>query len=72
MVGVVAGVSVAVGDRVAAYQPVAIVEAMKVLATLEAPFAGIVAAVHVKKGDAVEHGAPLVEITPEEVAEREK
>jgi biotin carboxyl carrier protein len=65
MVGVVADVSVAVGDRVAAYQPVAVVEAMKVLATLEAPFAGVVAAVHAKKGDSVEHGAPLVEITPE-------
>jgi acetyl/propionyl-CoA carboxylase alpha subunit len=65
MVGVVADVSVTVGDRVAAYQPVAVVEAMKVLATLEAPFAGIVAAVHAKKGDAVEHGAPLVEITPD-------
>jgi biotin carboxyl carrier protein len=65
MVGVVADVSVAVGDRVAAYQPVAVVEAMKVLATLESPFAGVVAAVHAKKGDPIEHGAPLVEITPE-------
>lgn len=64
MTGVVAVVLVAVGQAVEAYQPLAIVEAMKVLATLEAPFAGTVTAVHVAKKDRVEHGAVLVEIEP--------
>jgi biotin carboxyl carrier protein len=68
MVGVVAAVHVAVGDMVEAYQPVAVVEAMKVLATLEAPFAGTVRAVNVRKGDRVEHGAALVEISPTDAA----
>ena len=62
MTGVVADVMVQVGDAVIAYQPVAVVEAMKVLATLEAPVAGVVTAVHFAKGDRVEHGAVLVEI----------
>jgi len=71
MVGIVADIRVAVGDTVALYQPVASVEAMKVLATLEAPFAGTVSAVHVRKGERVEHGAPLVEIAPESTPEEE-
>ena len=62
MTGVVADVLVRVGDSVVAYQPVAVVEAMKVLATLEAPVAGVVKAVHFRKGDRVEHGAVIVEI----------
>jgi biotin carboxyl carrier protein len=62
MAGVVADILVQVGDSVIAYQPVAVVEAMKVLATLEAPVAGNVTAVHFTKGDRVEHGAVLVEI----------
>lgn len=66
MVGVVADVLVAVGDAVAAYQPLAVIEAMKVYATLEAPFAGTIAAAHVKKGDRVDHGAVVVEVTPAE------
>jgi biotin carboxyl carrier protein len=62
MTGVVSAVLVQVGDTVEAYQPLAIVEAMKVLATLEAPFAGTVSAVHVAKNDRVEHGMVLVEL----------
>ncbi len=65
MAGVVADVLVEVGQSVAAFQPVAAVEAMKVYATLEAPFAGTVAAVHAQKGDRVAHGAALVDITPD-------
>ena len=64
MTGVVADVLVTVGQHVNAYQPLALVEAMKVLATLEAPFAGVVTAVHAQKNDRVEHGAVLVEIEP--------
>lgn len=64
MVGVVAEVLVQEGQAVEAYQPMAIVEAMKVMATVEAPFAGAVKAVHVQKGQHVEHGTPLVEVAP--------
>lgn len=66
MVGVVADVLVAEGDRVAAYQPVAIVEAMKVFATVEAPFDGTVQKVYVHIGDRIEHDAPMVEIAPDD------
>jgi biotin carboxyl carrier protein len=62
MTGVVVDVLVAVGDSVEAYQSVAVIEAMKVLATLEAPLAGVVKAVHYARGDRVEHGAVVVEI----------
>lgn len=62
MVGVVAEVLVQEGQAVEAYQPLAVVEAMKVMATVEAPFAGTVKAVHVHKGQHVEHGTPLVEV----------
>lgn len=62
MVGVVADVLVAEGEHVEAYQPLAVVEAMKVMATLEAPFAGVVVKVHVQKGDRVGHGASIVDV----------
>jgi pyruvate carboxylase subunit B len=62
MTGSVADVLVKEGDSVQAYQPMAVVEAMKVLATLEAPIAGEVARIHVSKGDRVDHGALLIEI----------
>ena len=64
MVGVVAEVLVREGDRVEAYQPLLIVEAMKVMATVEAPFAGTVERLHVTKGQRVEHGATVVVVTP--------
>lgn len=64
MAGVVADVLVKLGDTVAAYQPVAVISAMKVYATVEAPFAGLVNAVHVAKDQRVDHGALLAEIAP--------
>jgi biotin carboxyl carrier protein len=66
MPGVVVDVLVAVGDRVAAYQPVAVVEAMKVMATVEAPMAGVVKEILVVKGQRVAQGERLAEIAPEE------
>lgn len=71
MVGVVAAVHVSPGDTVTAYQALVVIEAMKVLATLEAPFAGVVQSVAVRKGDHVEHGAVLVEITPQSETKQE-
>lgn len=65
MVGVVAEVLVEEGQRVEAHQPLAVVEAMKVMATVEAPFAGRVTKVHVHKGERVVHGAPVVDVAPD-------
>ncbi|HLK60596.1 MAG TPA: biotin/lipoyl-containing protein [Chthonomonadaceae bacterium] len=65
MVGVVAEVLVTEGQTVEAYQPLAVVEAMKVMATIEAPFAGIVEKVYVRKSERVAHGAPIVDIRAE-------
>jgi biotin carboxyl carrier protein len=62
MPGVVADVLVAVGDKVEAYQPLAVVEAMKVMATVEAPFAGTVVRVGVEKGQRVAQGDLIVEV----------
>jgi biotin carboxyl carrier protein len=64
MPGIVVDVLVEAGQTVEAFQPLAVVEAMKVMATVEAPFAGTVAAVHARKGARVRQGEALVEITP--------
>lgn len=64
MVGVVADVLVTEGQTVEAYQPLLTVEAMKVVATLEAPFAGTVSRLSAIKGQRVAHGEVLAEVTP--------
>jgi biotin carboxyl carrier protein len=71
MPGVVADVLVTEGQVVEAYQPLVVVEAMKVMATLEAPFAGTVSKVHVQKGRQVTQGEILVEVIPISVEETE-
>jgi geranyl-CoA carboxylase alpha subunit len=60
--GVVAQVSVAVGQRVAAGQPLVCVEAMKMEIWLNAAAAGVVAAVRVAVRDTVASDAVLVEL----------
>ncbi len=60
--GVVAQVSVRPGDRVAAGQPLACVEAMKMEMWLHAAAAGTVVAVHATVRDTVAAGAVLVEL----------
>ena len=60
--GTVWKIQVAVGDTVAEGDTVVILESMKMEMPVETPRAGKVAAVLVKEGDAVEEGAPLVEI----------
>lgn len=67
MPGVVVDLLVTAGQSVEAYQPLAVVEAMKVMATLEAPFAGTVVQIHVTKGQQVKHGEPVVEVAPSTV-----
>lgn len=56
---------VAVGSRVAAGDPLCLVEVMKLFTTVNAPVGGIVIAVHAEDGDLVEFGQPLVSIDPD-------
>ena len=62
--GTVWKIEVQVGDAVAEGQTVVILESMKMEMPVESPAAGKVSAVLVKEGDAVEEGAPLVELAP--------
>jgi geranyl-CoA carboxylase alpha subunit len=64
--GVVAQVAVAVGDTVAAGQPLLCVEAMKMEMWLHAGAAGTVQAVHAQAKDSVAKGAVLVELQLDE------
>jgi acetyl-CoA carboxylase biotin carboxylase subunit len=60
--GLVVEVLVSPGDPVEAGQPVAVIEAMKLLQQLNAPIDGTVEAVHVRPGDTINGGASLVTI----------
>ncbi len=60
--GVILSVNVAVGDKVAAGQKVAVLEAMKMENDIEAESAGTVTAIHVMKGDSILEGAKIVTI----------
>ena len=62
--GTVWKIQVAVGDTVSAEQSLVILESMKMEMPVESPAAGVVSAVLVKEGAAVEEGAPLVELSP--------
>lgn len=64
MPGLVLRILVAVGDRVAVGAPLLSLEAMKMENELRATAAGVVAAVHVVPGEAVEKGQVLLELTP--------
>ncbi|MBV9356371.1 MAG: hypothetical protein JO023_12685, partial [Chloroflexi bacterium] len=65
MPGRVLSVSVAVGDVVAAGRTLAVLEAMKMEHTIEAPHAGVVKRVHVAEQQQVARGEPLVELEGE-------
>ena len=60
MPGRIVRVLVGVGDRVAARQPVVVVEAMKMENELRAPRDGVVTQVLAAPGAAVESGAVLI------------
>jgi len=60
--GTVWKIEVRPGEAIAAGQTVVILESMKMEMPVEAEQAGTVSAVLVKEGQAVEEGAPLVEL----------
>ena len=62
MPGTIITVNVAEGDRVAANQPLLVLEAMKMEHTIAAPHAGTVARLRHRAGEIVPAGATLVEI----------
>jgi biotin carboxyl carrier protein len=64
MPGVVVELLVAAGDAVTAGQPLLILEAMKMQNEIAAGIDGVVSALHVARGQAVEGGAALATITP--------
>ena len=61
--GTVWKIEVRPGEAIAAGQTVVILESMKMEMPVEAEQAGTVSAVLVKEGQAVEEGAPLIELT---------
>jgi biotin carboxyl carrier protein len=63
MPGMIVRVNVQVGDTVQAGTPVVVMEAMKMENELRAQSAGVVSAVRVQAGAAVEKGAILVELS---------
>jgi biotin carboxyl carrier protein len=63
MPGLVVRIHVAVGDHVAAGDPLVVMEAMKMENELRAPAAGTVRAIPIAPGTPVEKGALLVELT---------
>ena len=62
MSGIVADVLVTVGQPVEARQPLVVLEAMKVMTTLEAPFAGTVTSLTVARKQQIGRGATVVEV----------
>src|ERR1700691_25215 len=64
MPGEVLKVLVRDGDLVEAGQPLIVIEAMKMETTLAAESAAMVKHVRVGEGDAVDHGAVLIELSP--------
>jgi acetyl/propionyl-CoA carboxylase alpha subunit len=63
MVGLITRVHVEEGQIVEAYEPLLAMEAMKVVATVEAPFRGTVR-LHAVERQQVEHGALVAEVIP--------
>ncbi|WP_192980453.1 carboxyl transferase domain-containing protein [Pseudomonas sp. EggHat1] len=65
--GVLVSLSVAMGDAVAAGQPIAVLEAMKMEFEVKAEHSGIVRALNVAPGDALGEGQALLFVEPAEV-----
>lgn len=65
MPGVVVAVEVAEGDQVEDRQTLVVLDAMKMQNPIGAEGGGVVTKVHVKQGDTVGNGDPLVDLTSE-------
>ena len=65
MTGTIVKVNVKVGERVAAHDVLAVMEAMKMEHALAAPYDGTVSALHVKPGQRVNTGDVIAEIKPD-------
>jgi biotin carboxyl carrier protein len=63
MPGRVIAVRATAGERVAAHQPLVVLEAMKMEHAVVAPMDGSVARIHVSAGDQVQRGDLLVELS---------
>ena len=62
MLGVIVSVTVSVGQRVSARDPVCVLEALKLQQSIRAPVAGVVQAVHVQPGQDVSAGQLITEL----------
>lgn len=62
----VSQVLVGVGDAVTAGEKLILLESMKMVIPIQAPYDGIVAEIRCAAGDSVEAGVPLVELAPAE------
>jgi biotin carboxyl carrier protein len=71
MPGVVVEILVEVGQRVEPGQPLLILEAMKMQNEIAAGTSGVVTALHVSRGQAIEGGALLATIAAPAVSEAE-
>jgi biotin carboxyl carrier protein len=65
MPGKVVKILVKEGERVAARQPLVIVESMKMENEIKSPVAGVIKSIHFGPGDLVEPGKPIIRIEPE-------
>ncbi len=65
MPGKVVKIMAKVGDKVAKGQTLLILEAMKMENEIKSGTAGVVKAIHVKAGDALENGILMMEVEPE-------
>ena len=59
---VVADILVSVGDQVADGDKLILLESMKMIIPIQAPYSGTVTALHCAKGDSVQAGIPLIEL----------
>lgn len=62
MAGIVTKINVTPGERVESGQEVVVLESMKMQIPVASPASGQVKAIHVKEGDFVNEGDPLLEI----------
>ena len=59
---VVADILVNIGDQVADGDKLILLESMKMIIPIQAPYGGTVTALHCAKGDSVQAGVPLIEL----------